>query len=240
MNPSISDKLDHLHDRYGRTLSLHLARRRVVARILAWKGIRLLNQSLKRLMDMVGALAFLIVFSPIYLITALAIVIEDGRPIFYNQIRVGRRGRLFRMYKFRSMYRDADARKQELESDEMTGGVIFKMKNDPRITRTGRIIRKLSIDELPQLWNVLKGDLSLVGPRPPLPAEVAEYSHLDRKRLEVTQGLTCTWQVSGRSDIDFENQVQLDIDYIKQRSFLADVRLLLKTVPAVITGKGAY
>jgi lipopolysaccharide/colanic/teichoic acid biosynthesis glycosyltransferase len=144
------------------------------------------------------------------------------------------------MYKFRSMFNNADQIKNNLQSDDMTGGVIFKMKKDPRITRVGRIIRKLSIDELPQLWNVLNGDLSLVGPRPPVPKEVIEYSLWDRKRLEVKPGLTCTWQVSGRSDIDFKNQVKLDIDYIKQRSLKFDFILLLKTIPAILSGKGAY
>ena len=208
--------------------------------LFSWQAIHIFNTLVKRGMDITGSIIFLILFSPIYFVTVLAILIEDGRPIFYNQIRVARHGRRFKMYKFRSMYRDADKRKADLESDAMTGGVIFKMKNDPRITRTGRIIRKLSIDELPQLWNVLVGDLSLVGPRPPLPAEVAEYSGWDRKRLDITPGLTCTWQVSGRSDIDFENQVKLDIDYIKHRSILADMILLLKTIPAVMSGKGAY
>ena len=174
------------------------------------------------------------------LLHRLGISTTEAINLFYSQIRVTKRGRLFRMWKFRSMYRNADEIKQSLQSDEHTGSVIFKMKNDPRITRTGRIIRKLSIDELPQLWNVLVGDLSLVGPRPPLPAEVAEYSSLDLKRLIVTPGLTCIWQVSGRSDIDFENQVLMDIDYIKQRSFITDLKLLLKTIPAVLSGKGAY
>lgn len=203
------------------------------------KGISL-KKILKRTLDITGSLFFLILLSPLFLVTAIAILIEDGRPIFYNQTRVTKKGRLFKMYKFRSMFNNADEIKKTLESDERTGSVIFKMKNDPRITRSGRIIRKLSIDELPQLWNVLTGDLSLVGPRPPLPAEVAEYSTMDVKRLSVTPGLTCIWQVSGRSDIDFENQVLMDIDYIKQRSLLTDLKLLLKTIPAVLSGKGAY
>lgn len=199
-----------------------------------------LNKSLKRTMDIVGSLFFLIALSPVYIITGIAILIEDGYPIFYNQYRVAEKGRLFRMYKFRSMYRNADERKKELESDSMTGGVIFKMKDDPRITRTGKIIRKFSIDELPQLWNVLKGDLALVGPRPPIPDEVAEYSDWEWKRLEVKPGLTCTWQVSGRSDIDFETQVQMDIEYIRKWNILRDISLLFRTIPAVLSGRGAY
>ena len=199
-----------------------------------------MNYSLKRAIDIVGSLIFLILLSPVYLITAIAILIEDGYPFFYNQYRVAEKGRLFKMYKFRSMYRDADARKKELESDSMTGSVIFKMKDDPRITKTGKIIRKLSIDELPQLWNVLKGDLSLVGPRPPIPDEVAEYTDYEWKRLAVKPGLTCTWQVSGRSDIDFETQVKMDIEYINNWNILRDFNLLFRTIPAVLSGKGAY
>ncbi len=210
------------------------------SRITFWKMAVKLKASLKRTLDLVGSAIFLLAFSPVYLITSLAILIEDGRPIFYSQTRVAKRGRHFKMWKFRSMYKNADEMKADLDSDNMTGGVIFKMKQDPRITRTGRIIRKLSIDELPQLWHVFTGDLSLVGPRPPIPAEVAEYSSWDMKRLKVTPGLTCTWQVSGRSDIDFETQVNLDIDYIKKHSILTDLALLLRTIPAVISGKGAY
>ena len=209
-------------------------------KIMLWKTALKVNTALKRALDLFGSAILLIAFSPIYLITSLAILIEDGRPIFYSQTRVAKRGRHFKMWKFRSMYKNADSMKADLDSDDMTGGVIFKMKHDPRITRTGRIIRKLSIDELPQLWHVFTGDLSLVGPRPPIPVEVAEYSGWDMKRLEVTPGLTCTWQVSGRSDIDFETQVNLDIDYIKQHSFIMDLVLLIRTIPAVLSGKGAY
>lgn len=198
------------------------------------------NSILKRTLDIVGSIFFMILLSPVYLLTAAAIMIEDGYPVFYNQYRVAKKGKLFKMYKFRSMYRNADERKKELESDDMTGGVIFKMKDDPRITRTGKIIRKLSIDELPQLWNVLKGDLALVGPRPPIPDEVAEYGSWEWKRLDVKPGLTCTWQVSGRSDIDFDTQVQMDIDYINNWNVLKDIQLLIRTVPAVLSGKGAY
>lgn len=243
LNSEIEAKSRALYNKYARG-GVHFAR--IVGeitsalRLALWFSVLKSASGLKRLTDIVGSLVFLILLSPVYMITALAILIEDGRPIFYNQVRVAKWGRLFKMYKFRSMYNNADERKKELQSDSMTGGVIFKMKNDPRITRTGRIIRKLSIDELPQLWNVLKGDLSLVGPRPPVPQEVKEYNLWDLKRLEVKPGLTCTWQVSGRSDIDFENQVLLDIDYIKQRSFINDIRLMLKTIPAVLTGKGAY
>ena len=145
------------------------------------------------------------------------------------------------MYKLRSMYVDAEQRLAALKAqNEMAGGVIFKMKDDPRVTRVGRYIRKGSIDELPQLWNVLKGDMSLVGPRPPIPAEVAEYTLSDRRRLEVTPGITCIWQVSGRSQIPFKEQVELDVAYIDSQSLWTDVVLLLRTVPAVLLGRGAY
>jgi lipopolysaccharide/colanic/teichoic acid biosynthesis glycosyltransferase len=145
------------------------------------------------------------------------------------------------MWKFRSMYIDAEQRKAELDrQNEMAGGVTFKMKRDPRITRVGRFIRKASIDELPQLWNVLKGDMSLVGPRPPVPKEVDKYSLADRRRLEVIPGITCIWQVSGRSDIPFPEQVKLDVEYIESQSLWTDVVILLKTIPAVFLGRGAY
>jgi len=209
-------------------------------KVSAWFGILKISRALKRLIDVVGSLIFLILFSPIYLVASIAILIEDGRPLFYNQIRVAKKGRLFKMYKFRSMYKNADNMKASLAQENMTGGVIFKIKKDPRITHTGRILRKFSIDELPQLWNVFKGDLSLVGPRPPVPSEVDEYNPRDFKRLQVKPGLTCTWQVSGRSDLDFEQQVNLDLEYIKDHSIIRDIILLLKTIPAVLTGKGAY
>ena len=139
------------------------------------------------------------------------------------------------------MYIDAEARKKELEAmNEMNGGVLFKMKEDPRITKAGKIIRKTSIDELPQLWNVFKGDMSLVGPRPALPSEVNQYSLAERRRLEVIPGITCIWQVSGRSDIPFDKQVGLDVEYIESQSLWLDIKLLLLTIPAVLLGRGAY
>lgn len=167
--------------------------------------------------------------------------IESPGAVLFKQVRVGRWGELFTMYKFRSMYADAEARKAELLArNEMQGGVLFKMRDDPRVTRIGRFIRKTSIDELPQLWNVFKGDMSLVGPRPPVPSEVNEYSLADRRRLEVIPGITCTWQVSGRSEIPFEQQVELDVEYIQSQSVWMDIKLLLKTIPALLLGKGAY
>jgi lipopolysaccharide/colanic/teichoic acid biosynthesis glycosyltransferase len=236
------DLLAHLERHYGKhDVVRQIGQKAAIMRLLlSWKTGLAGKHIFKRSLDIAGALFFLILLAPLFLLTSLAILIEDGRPIFYNQTRVSRGGRLFRMFKFRSMFNNADELKKTLQSDESTGSVIFKMKNDPRITRSGKVIRKLSIDELPQLWNVLIGDLSLVGPRPPLPDEVAAYSAMDVKRLTVTPGLTCIWQVSGRSDIDFENQVLMDIDYIKQRTPMTDLKLLLKTIPAVLSGKGAY
>jgi exopolysaccharide biosynthesis polyprenyl glycosylphosphotransferase len=195
---------------------------------------------LKRTLDIIISAFMLIVLSPLLLVTALAIKLDNPGPVFYCQIRVGKWGRLFKMYKFRSMIVNADKVKANLLSQNESGGVIFKMKHDPRITRVGRIIRKLSIDELPQLGNVLKGDMSLVGPRPPVSSEVEQYDYSDRRRLEVTPGITCIWQVSGRSNLDFQQQVSLDVQYIESQSFGQDIKILLKTIPAVLLGKGAY
>lgn len=194
----------------------------------------------KRLFDIVMSAILMVALAPLFLGTALAIFVENPGPIFYRQVRVGKWGRLFTMAKFRSMVVGADKMKDTLLDQDESGGVIFKMKKDPRVTRVGRIIRKLSIDELPQLWNVFKGDMSLVGPRPPVPREVAEYEYSDRRRLDAIPGITCIWQVSGRSDINFEGQVKLDVQYIENQSFWGDVKLLFKTIPAVLFGKGAY
>ena len=195
----------------------------------------------KRLIDIVASILLLILLMPLFILIMLLIYINSPGPVFYKQTRVGRWGKLFTMWKFRSMYLDADARLKEImAANEMTGGVIFKMKNDPRIIPIGRFIRKASIDELPQLWNVLKGDMSLVGPRPALPSEVNQYSLQDRQRLEVIPGITCIWQVSGRSNIPFPQQVQLDTEYIQSQSLLLDIKLLLKTIPAVLLSRGAY
>jgi exopolysaccharide biosynthesis polyprenyl glycosylphosphotransferase len=195
----------------------------------------------KRLIDIVAAIILLIVLMPLFILIMALIYLSSPGPVFYKQTRVGRWGKLFTMWKFRSMYPDADARlKEVMAENEMTGGVIFKMKNDPRIIPVGRFIRKASIDELPQLWNVLKGDMSLVGPRPALPSEVNQYSLQDRQRLEVIPGITCIWQVSGRSNIPFPQQVQLDVEYIQSQSLLLDIKLLLKTIPAVLLSRGAY
>lgn len=216
-------------------------RYRRALKVAAWEITIRFSYLLKRLLDISISIAALVVLFPLLLMTAIAIWIEDPGAVFYAQIRVGRNGRHFRFYKFRSMVVNADKLKQELASrNESTAGVIFKMKKDPRITKVGKIIRKFSIDELPQLLNVLIGDMSLVGPRPPLPGEVAKYTLEQRKRLHVIPGITGLWQVSGRSDIPFTDQVKLDMQYIQSAGFFNDIQLLLKTIPAVLTGKGAY
>lgn len=198
-------------------------------------------RALRRFLDIsVSFTALAILFLPL-LVVAILIKLESPGPVFFTQKRVGKWGVLFNMYKFRSMCVDAEFLKSSLaEQNEMDQGVLFKMKEDPRITKTGKFIRKFSIDELPQLWNVLKGDMALVGPRPPVPQEVAEYTIDNRRRLEIKPGITCIWQVSGRSDIPFVQQVELDVDYINTHSFLTDIKILLLTVPAVLKGKGAY
>ena len=206
-----------------------------------WRTVVGGSTALKRALDVTVALLALLALSPVLITTIVLIKLEDGGPLFFKQNRIGLRGRTFGMWKFRSMVVNADALKDKLlGQNEMKAGVTFKMKNDPRITRVGKWIRKFSIDELPQLINVLEGTMSLVGPRPPVPREVAEYSVEDRQRLMVKPGLTCFWQVGGRSDIDFAGQVRLDIAYIRSESVWLDLKLLLQTVPAVLLGKGAY
>lgn len=206
-----------------------------------WRGVISGTYFIKRLLDIVASIILMILLLPLFLVIIALIYKSSPGPVFYKQTRVGRWGKLFTMWKFRSMYVDADKRLKEIMAqNEMTGGVIFKMKNDPRIFPVGKFIRKASIDELPQLWNVLKGDMSLVGPRPALPSEVNQYSLQDRQRLEVIPGITCIWQVSGRSNIPFPQQVQLDVQYIQSQSVWLDVKLLLQTVPAVLLSRGAY
>ncbi len=210
-------------------------------RLKAWKLTVMGSYALKRAMDIVFSLAGMVVLSPVYLAIAAAVKFTSPGPIIFSQTRVGRYGRHFKFYKFRSMYVDAEARKSELmDQNESSDGVIFKMKDDPRITRVGKFLRRTSLDELPQLWNVFIGDMSLVGPRPPVPSEVQEYTLEDRKRLNVIPGITCLWQINGRSEIPFHEQVRLDKDYILAPSIWKDLVILLKTVPAILGGKGAY
>lgn len=196
---------------------------------------------LKRMLDIIFSFTALFLLSPLFLIVALLIKIYDRGPVFYVQKRVGLHGKEFPFPKFRSMVRNADALKDTLlQKADRAGDITFKMKKDPRITPIGRFIRRFSIDELPQFWCVLNGDMSIVGPRPPVPREVALYTQEDRRRLEVKPGLTGIWQVSGRAEIGFKQQVELDVLYIESHGFWLDVKLILKTIPAVLTGKGAY
>ena len=199
------------------------------------------NRFFKRGLDVAGSLAAIILLLPLFAAVAIWIKLDSPGPLIYRQVRIGQYGRPFYFYKFRSMYTDSEARRAALEREtESADGVIYKMKNDPRITPCGRFIRKYSIDEAPQFFNVLLGDMSLVGPRPPLPAEVAQYSLDARKRLDILPGITCIWQVSGRSDIPFREQVVMDQEYLRRQSFWTDVLILFRTIPAVLAGKGAY
>jgi lipopolysaccharide/colanic/teichoic acid biosynthesis glycosyltransferase len=194
----------------------------------------------KRSLDVAVAALALALLSPLLLVVAAAISLADGGPVLFWQQRVGLYGQSFQFPKFRSMVPDAEALKQDLMAyNRHGGGVTFKMQNDPRVTRIGGFLRRFSIDELPQLWCVLKGDMSLVGPRPAVPQEVERYTPRHRNRLHTLPGLTCIWQVSGRSEIPFEQQVQLDEEYIQRQSFWLDLSLLARTVPAVISGRGA-
>jgi exopolysaccharide biosynthesis polyprenyl glycosylphosphotransferase len=196
--------------------------------------------AVKRLMDIVASALAIVVLTPVLLAVALLIKFTSRGSVFYVQERVGRGGEPFRMVKFRSMYRDAHEHRHEHAELNIHEGPIFKIRDDPRITPVGRAIRRLSIDELPQFFNVLMGSMSLVGPRPALPEEFLDYTERERQRLQVKPGVTCIWQVSGRSDVDFETWIDMDLEYIEEWSLRMDLMLLAKTVPAVITGRGAY
>lgn len=235
--------IEELSYRYGDTNRLNGMRNRLRfwRKKYAWIGIVGGAQMLKRMIDIIGASTLLLCSSPFLLLVAILIKLTDRGPVLYWQTRVGRWGREFPFPKFRSMVTDADRLKLKLaQQNDHQSSITFKMKKDPRVTWIGRIIRKLSIDELPQLWNVIIGDMSLVGPRPPLPYEVAQYSLQDRRRLDVVPGLTCFWQISGRGDIPFPKQVELDVQYIESQSVWLDLKILLQTIPAVLLGKGAY
>jgi exopolysaccharide biosynthesis polyprenyl glycosylphosphotransferase len=194
----------------------------------------------KRAFDFVLSALFLIVFSPLMALVALAIKLTDRGPVFFKQVRVGKGGKEFVCYKFRSMCVDAESKKKMLMHLNEATGPVFKMKHDPRITRVGRFIRRTSLDEFPQFFNVLRGDMSIVGPRPPIPSEVATYTEHQRGRLAVQPGLTCLWQVNGRSNVSFDRWVELDLAYIDNMSFANDVKIVLKTIPAVLFGCGAH
>jgi exopolysaccharide biosynthesis polyprenyl glycosylphosphotransferase len=196
---------------------------------------------IKRGFDLIAAMAGLMILAPIFLLIALCIKLESPKgSVFFYQTRVGRNERVFKMYKFRSMVANAEELLDGLLSQNEIEGAMFKMKEDPRITKVGRFIRKTSIDELPQLWNVIRGDMSLVGPRPALPREVQEYSSYDKLRLKVQPGCTGLWQVSGRNDLSFKEMVELDLKYIEERGFLFDLKLVLLTVKVMFGSKNAY
>lgn len=195
----------------------------------------------KRVMDVALASTALLLALPVLVLVGLLVKVTDGGPVLFVQTRVGRHGRRFNCYKLRSMIVDADRMKSQLAANNHHDDPrTFKMASDPRVTWIGQIIRKTSLDEMPQLWNVVRGDMSLVGPRPPVPSEVVGYTDWHLRRLEVRPGLTCTWQVSGRANIPFQQQVNLDIDYIERRCLWLDTKLMLQTIPAVISGRGAY
>jgi exopolysaccharide biosynthesis polyprenyl glycosylphosphotransferase len=199
------------------------------------------NLWLKRTMDVVLATAVLFVTAPLIVLVALAIKLERPRgPVLFKQVRIGRDGRPFFFYKFRSMRPDAEELKEQLRALNEASGPIFKMKNDPRVTRVGRFLRRTSLDELPQVFNILRGDMSWVGPRPPVPSEVEAYTDWHRRRLEITPGLTGLWQVSGRSDLSFDEMVKLDLYYAENWSLLFDLKIILLTIPAVLSARGAY
>jgi lipopolysaccharide/colanic/teichoic acid biosynthesis glycosyltransferase len=215
------------------------ARNRV--RRLIWASVVLGALAVKRGTDVLVSALALFALAPLFLLLAALIKLEDGGPILFWQERIGQWGCTFQFPKFRSMVVNAEGLKKSLLDENDHGeSVTFKMKRDPRITRIGKILRRGSLDELPQLWCVLKGQMSLVGPRPPVPQEVAEYSLEDRRRLDVKPGLTCIWQVNGRGDIPFPEQVSLDVEYIESQDFRLDLKLLLLTIPAVLLGRGAY
>lgn len=191
-------------------------------------------------MDVVCSAAALAVLSPIFLAVAVAIKLEDKGPVIFTQNRTGKDGKVFRMYKFRSMYVDAEKRRSELLARNEADGPLFKIADDPRVTKVGRFIRRTSIDELPQLVNILKGEMSIVGPRPLVTYEQNQCTEYQAQRLLVKPGLTCIWQVSGRSDTSFDELIEMDLEYIRNQSLWLDIKLILKTVVVVFTHKGAY
>ena len=191
-------------------------------------------------MDIAGGLVGMLITLIFFPFVAIAIKADSPGPVLFSQVRIGRNGRRFKIYKFRSMYMDAEERKKELEKQNEMQGLMFKMENDPRITRVGKFIRKTSIDELPQFYNVLKGDMSLVGTRPPTEDEFEKYNQYYRRRISMTPGLTGLWQVSGRSEIDnFDDVVKYDLQYIDNWSLTLDIRILLRTVYVVVAGRGS-
>lgn len=196
-------------------------------------------EKIKRFFDICLSAAALVVLSPLLLVIAILIYLEDKGPVIYSQTRIGKDGRAFKLYKFRSMCVDADERLRDLQKLNERDGPVFKIKNDPRVTKVGKFIRKTCIDELPQLVNIIKGDMSIVGPRPPLPNEVEQYNSYQKQRLLVVPGLTCYWQIQKGEETTFDEWVELDLKYIKERSILLDFRLILLTFKVILSGKGA-
>ena len=201
---------------------------------------RLVYHTVKRGFDILASGVALVLLSPLFGVLTVKIKKEDGGPAFYSQTRIGKNGKPFKMWKFRSMIVNADKMVKQLEEQNEIDGAMFKIKDDPRVTKIGHVIRKYSLDELPQLWNVLKGDMSLVGPRPPLPSEVEEYTDYDKQRLMVMPGCTGLWQVTERNEADFDEMVWLDIVYINHSGILEDLKLIIKTIGVVIHPNGAY
>lgn len=194
----------------------------------------------KRFMDIVAALLLFILFLPIIPVVAILIKLDSPGPVLFRQKRIGKNGKEFDFYKFRSMIDDAEEVIGTLRPLSTDNGPIFKLKNDPRVTPVGRFLRRSSLDELPQLINVLKGEMSVVGPRPNLPSEVSHYLSWQKRRLDVTPGITCFWQIAGRSHIGFQEWMRLDLEYIRKRSVMTDLKIMIMTIPAVIARKGAY
>lgn len=205
-----------------------------------YTGKSIAYKASKRLFDIVASSVALIVLSPLFLAAALAIFLEDGGPVFFVQTRAGKDMKYFRMYKFRSMFRNADKLFAQLQDKNEQSGHAFKIKDDPRVTKVGKFIRKYSIDELPQLINILKGDMSIVGPRPILAFQMEECNSYQKQRLAVKPGLTCYWQIGGRADIQWEEWVELDLKYIRDMSIGTDLAIIMKTIPVVLKGDGAY
>ena len=194
----------------------------------------------KRCLDLILAGTASILLLPLFLVCAIAIKVDTPGPVLYRSTRTGRGGKQFVFYKLRSMIRGAEQHRDRIDHLNEVSGPVFKVARDPRITRVGRFLRRSSLDELPQLLNVLKGDMSMVGPRPPIPQEVLQYEPWQLRRLSVRPGITCLWQISGRSRLGFDEWMRLDMEYISRRSLVLDLKILLRTIPAVLSGKGAY
>ena len=241
---SFTQRLDPKRRRRLSTESIHAGTSQVARtplRSLPHASLHGFRGNVKRMLDILGAGLGLVMIGPLFLLIALLLKLDSPGPIFFKQKRVGLDGREFWMYKFRSMVVDAEARLDSLKAlNEVEGGVTFKIAQDPRVTRVGRILRKTSLDEFPQLFNVLRGEMSLVGPRPPLPKEVVKYTSDQRRRLTVTPGCTGLWQVSGRSKTTFQRMIELDLDYIENWSLRRDFTIVLKTVGVVLRMEGSY